>query len=325
MTDTPPASQPRRRNWAAAGFWSVIVVLAMVVLGMIAAVLLRDPRSAAAPAPPPAPVERVIEEGTVAAMVYRAARRADDRIASDKARILTALFAPVNAAVPAYLDFHYSVIGEYTELSQAAFGTISDGLTDRLYNGFDARLAAGTADIAALWQRAFARELDREISAEIGTGAVVADVTRIVLDDTVDRMRVGLPVMAIAGSAGAAAGGKLAAATIGKAAVKGGMKVAGKGIGKLLAGAGTGAALGAALGPPGMFVGGVIGGIGTWFAVDVLVLTLDEALNRPAFEAELRTAIAAHRGEVARRIDAALAEPVVGAIRTLRDRHDAAR
>ena len=317
-------TSPRRRHWAASGFWAAIIICALAVLVMIAIVFVRGSQRSETLSPP-APVEVTLPEGTVAGMVYRAARTADGRIASEKARILTALFTPVQAAVPVYLDFHYSVIGEYAELSEAAFGSISDSLTDYLYPDFDPRLAASTAEIASLWQETFARELDREISAEIGSEAVIADVTRLVLNDVTDRMRVGVPIMAIAGSAGAAAGGKLAAATIGKAAVKGGMKVAGKGLGKLLVGAGGGAAAGTFLGPPGMFAGGLVGGILTWFAVDAVVVNLDEALNRDDFETQLRYAIAAHQGEVARRIDAALIAPVADTVRTLRDRHNAGR
>lgn len=42
-------------------------------------------------------------------------------------------FAPVYERIPAFLDWHYSIVGQYTELGQAALGALEEAIESRLF------------------------------------------------------------------------------------------------------------------------------------------------------------------------------------------------
>ena len=78
-------------------------------------------------------------------------------------------------------------------------------------------------------------------------------------------------------------------ATVG--ATKAGGKIAAKSAAGMLAGSATGAAAGSFIPGLGTAIGGVLGGIAGWFAVDMLVVEMDERVNRHEFEAKLRKVV----------------------------------
>ena len=54
-------------------------------------------------------------------------------------------FAPVYTGIPAFMD-HYSVIGQYVELGQAAFGRLQEESSARLFAGLQERLVTVSVD-----------------------------------------------------------------------------------------------------------------------------------------------------------------------------------
>ena len=238
---------------------------------------------------------------------------ARDRIAARIDEQVDAAFAPVYARTDDYLDFHYSLKGEYSTLAATLAGRIGDTLQERLFDAealdaalaradraiaveFDAALAASLADVSAAARRHLPlAEPDLSLLERNG-------LIRVVRADTLERFE--LP-LAAARTAGAVAGSVTilrAARGFGRrVARRVAAKAATKGAGRLTGGgsaAGAGAAAGSALGPVGTVIGGAAGALAGWLATDKAVIELDEALNRDQFARDLTTLIDGQRAQV---------------------------
>jgi len=288
--------QKTRITQGSLAFFTTIGVLCAATLILIALAALR-PTSYDPPA------------STVAAWIAEAAQRASAETEAAVADEMRVVFAPVYAAIPAYADFHYSVLGEYIELTEAATGAVAQGVEDRLFPDFDQRYAAALARIDPVFAERFAAAL-AEISARPEGALPLGDATRAALADAQARMSVTAPLATVAaagvGKAAAKALSKALLKTLAKTAAKTGLKTGAKAAG-IGGGMAAGAGIGSVLGPPGALLGGVIGGVATWIAVDYAVIKIDEVLNRDAFEAELRALIDAERARLTQGVLAALA------------------
>lgn len=296
-------------------FWGSIIFLAVATIGLVVIGLSRSEQSEVEQREAPLHAEAKVEEeevkevevgpNTLRAVIESAAIRARTETAGEIDSLLHDLYQPVYGGITGYADFHYTVLGEYTELAGAALGTAADAIRERLFDGFEYRLerVANTLDarFADEFQNALMQELRKEIPAEL-SNVPLAPITQRTIEDALARVRVTIPVGTVVATVGSAAAIKAVSAAIAaKVAVKVAGKAAGKGIAKgtgILGGAGLGAIGGAWAGPVGSAVGGIIGGTAAWFGVDAVVITIDEYFNRDDFEAELRAMVDEHRSEV---------------------------
>ncbi|MEX3314393.1 hypothetical protein [Sulfitobacter sp. PS-8MA] len=319
--ETELQPKPRRPTTAWRAFVLTIVVLLGLMLALVFAayhgvqISLRELEethvevSVEAPEPPVLDVP----EGVIEGWARRASEAAVDAATVELRARLDDVFMPVHEAVPAYADFHYSVLGEYVELTEAAFRAVSSSMQDRLFSGFNPRLENALGDVGDVYERTFRDEIEEEVEAgrlTLGQEAIISEATRLAIDDTISRAGIGLPSEIMAAGVGAI-GAKAAAAALGKVLVKGLAKVAAKTAAKPL-GAGGAAAAGAAVGsiggPPGAAVGGVVGAVVGWFSMDYAIVKIDELMNRDQFEADLHLMIDAEKELLALRIEDIISE-----------------
>lgn len=212
------------------------------------------------------------------------------------------VYEPVYAAVSAYADYHYSVIGSYTELIAGAVGDPVREIEERLFAGFDQRMTGLTSDIDARFHAEVARIFDSKVDEELPEGVTrsnLSDVTEAIIQDTFERVAASSPVSALAaGVVGSqVAAKKVSANFLGALAAKATAKLAAKAGTSVLGGAAAGATAGAALGPVGAIAGGVLTGAAIWLGVDAIFVGLDEYFNREEFEADLVAMITASKEE----------------------------
>lgn len=218
-------------------------------------------------------------------------------------------FAPVYDRIPVFLKFHYSVVGEYLELSAALSDDAGAELKRILFDEVDfeknlnSALNSIQSESDAVLSTALAR-INDEVQAKLDLDetelALLSGVVTLTIDDATKRFEGGELMLKSAGAmAGAGAmaavmtktiGKKIAAKVAAKATAKTAVKAA-TGVG---GGAASGAAAGAVCGPlvwvcaP---VGGVVGAVAFWLVTDKAIIEVDEYLNHESFEAELRTVV----------------------------------
>jgi len=244
-------------------------------------------------------------------------------------RKIEAVFAPVYAAIPRYADWYYSLTGEYLRYAHALGSGVVRYMEEKLKEilfdetGVEQALAelprqlqpdmmrmvsrAGQGVLTDLsaelepdgkrkeqegsWELAGELPMDTLVSEELMPSVGLAGRQLFSLG-------VGAGARALVAKGGGAllvkkmmatvAGGKsfqLAAGMAGKLAAKSAVKGGGT-----LAGAGTGALICSPGGPLALLCVAAAG-IATWLAVDLVVLEVDEQLNREELEAEIRLAI----------------------------------
>jgi len=209
-------------------------------------------------------------------------------------------FAPVYARIPHFADKHYSVLGEYIELGQAATNQIERSLQQELFTGLDARLNVASTNIAFAFN-GIVKQRIQTLSNELAIEGI--DVQRLQQLST-EYLNHVLKMREVAQQIGVAAGvggvGALSALLSVKLMAKLSAKMAGKVA--LSAGGGASAAVGATIGSvvPGVgtVIGGIIGGVIGWLATDAIVVSVDEWFNREDFEKELRQMVTDQREQV---------------------------
>ncbi len=235
-------------------------------------------------------------------------------------------FDALAGRVDGFLDWYYSLGGEYGRILTLMSGELEDYLAAKLeealgqgdaFAGVQRALDEALAGQAEV-QRLYRERVDGILRANRLYGAsgepleLLADVPLgEVIAPPVHEDLLGLEGRLAAGAGGAAAGGLVTATVvkkvIAKAVGKNAFKLAAKSLGKLVLGktagsgmgAGAGAAAGAALGSvvPGIdtaigaVAGGIAGALAVGVGVDKLLIELEEAVNREAFRAELLQAI----------------------------------
>ena len=289
-------------NTASLAFWGTLVLMAIATIGVAVSVSLRSGNADHAVELEPTAVEQLLS-GTASRTLQEVTREVERHLAD--------VYKPVYDAIPKYVDFHYSVWGEYVELGSAFAGQMGGDLQDRLFSGFEQRLASAGSDLDQQFRESYKAALDEEVRDAMDADnpdSVLGEATQRALDDAVARARVSYP---IAGAASIAGSGGLKALTAGlttklltKIAAKAGTKGTLKG-GSLLLGVG-GAAAACAWGGPLAIACGVAGGIVAWLLVDAVIVNLDEVLHRDEFEAELSEFVDQHQSEIKRSIDETL-------------------
>ena len=242
-------------------------------------------------------------------------------------------FNAVESNVEIYLDWYYSLGGEYARIGHLLSGDLEQYMADRLIDSLqwgDVFGPVQTALDAALDGNALAAERYAVLARSILAGNRVDPGTRkvepllqlelaSVLEAPVHRDLINLQSRLLAGSSGSAVAGVMTGAVAAKLGsrmiTKGSFKLAAKALGKLLAsktagaslGAGAGAAAGAAAGSvvPGIgtaigaIIGGIAGGLMVGIGIDKALIEFEEAVSRESFRTELLATIEEVRNEFA--------------------------
>jgi hypothetical protein len=221
-------------------------------------------------------------------------------------------YAPVYAGIPKYMDFHYSLTGEWLELGSAAMGKLGGGLEEHLFDGFDTRLGDVSEQLAIEFDQRFRTALDKAMAAEPGGVEAIGPVVTRALQDSRNRMKettgtvggvlVGGATLKVFTTAFAK---KLAIKLAAKVGTKTGMKWAAATTG------GAASAAACSWTGPGAAACAVAGAAITWVATDVAIIKLDEYVARDEFERDLRKLIDDHKKETQQAIEQMLASKIL--------------
>jgi hypothetical protein len=221
-------------------------------------------------------------------------------------------YAPVYVGIPKYMDFHYSLTGEWLELGSAAMGNLGSGLEEHLFDGFDSRVSAVSEHLALEFDQRIWAALDEAMAAEPGGAEAFGPVVARALRDSQERMKKTTGAVGVTLVGGAtlkafttAFAKKLSIKLAAKVGTKTGMK---------WAAAGTGAAASAGAcswAGPGAAACAVVGAAIAWAATDMAMIKLDEYVTRDDFERDLRMLIDDHKKETQYAMEQMLASKVL--------------
>ncbi|MBW0157608.1 hypothetical protein [Sedimentimonas flavescens] len=221
--------------------------------------------------------------------------------------LLDKAYAPVYRGIPAYMDYHYSLKGEWLELGSAALGEIGVGLDSYLFSGLETRLTALAVELDRDFDERYSIALDEALAKVPGGRAAMGSVVTRAIDDAKSRMEKTAGVFA----AGALGGVSFKALTKGfaknlgtKLAAKVAAKTGTKWV-TVASGAGIGAGACSWAGP-GAAGCAVVGAVITWVGVDLALVKLDEYVTRDEFERDLRELIDNQKEETYRALEAML-------------------
>lgn len=258
---------------------------------------------------------------------------------------LEGAFAPLEAAVPGYLEWHFSATGSYTRLGVALVGDLDGWLDRQLHarlvapSGIEAALAELQADypkqladeqrdlIEEMAGRLYARYAPHQVAVEGDAEPPVLDLDLALLqslEDGLDRSR--WQLAAVGGGGLGLLAGRTVAARLGSTAAGQGGRLALRSLTARLGGGAaralmSGGAVAAASAPagPGALVAGTVTSAATLAGVagtEYALLKAQEALQRPAMQAQLYDEIAGTKASLARRLEAA----TLGAARAMTER-----
>ena len=200
------------------------------------------------------------------------------------------LFYPVEQNIDKFLDYHYSVIGEYAELGTMAFGDVNKMIEEKLF-GKD--FAERVNQSSSYMQKQYRIRINSHLSAvdKYATEGVDKNINNQVflnLQESIKNNGIRLSTQAIV-PAGVMLGTKVAAVIsaklAAKATVKGVTKAGSKAATKYAA-AGTGMAAGTLCGPFVWICSPVAAGI-LWVATDVVVISGNEYFTRDELKKEI--------------------------------------
>ncbi len=269
-------------------FWITIFSFAGFTILLLVAGLLRTPTQEM-------PYE--VQSELLIAARTQASQLVVDQMGPRVNLLVDSLYAPVYEGIPIYADFHYTVLGEYTELVGAVLSNSSSKIEEMMFNGFNERLDGISAEIDTLFHTLFKENMDILIQQSLPNGVQIEElgpISSTIIGDLKNRALVTVPLASVASVGGVAlvkvTSQKIASQIAAKILLKTATKATAKGVG-MLAGIGIGAMYGSALGPVGSVVGGVVGGAVTWFVVDKVIIELSEIYFREDFETDLRKSI----------------------------------
>ncbi len=234
-------------------------------------------------------------------------------------------FDRMEANVDNYLDWYYSLVGEYTRIANLLVGELEDYMVKKLetslkqgdafkkvQNAID-NVFSEYEDAHKAYQKA-AQAIMREnrvVNIKPSFQIVKKVSLEEVLTPPIHQDVVNLKHRLYIGGVGGGATGVLTAVIVkkilGKVMGKNLIKIAAKALSKIVisktagtaGGAGTGAAVGAAAGSvvpgigtvAGAIIGGIVGGIVVGVSVDKLLIEIEEAISREDFKREILSAI----------------------------------
>ena len=195
-----------------------------------------------------------------------------------------------NNNLDTFLDFHYSVIGEYTELGAMATGKIGKTIQEKLLGAdFTQKIqnAASQTDneyILAIKRHSSLIEHHayQNVDLNLNSESIATINNEIQKNISQQGGKIGILLSArLAPKIITTISAKLAAKATGKMALKTGAKLAAKSASAL-----TGASAGGICGPA-IIICSPVFAVTVWFATDALITTGDEYLNREQFKSEI--------------------------------------
>lgn len=253
-------------------------------------------------------------------------------VADEVDAALDGLLDASRARLPEFLDWYYSLSGEYSRIAMAALeaaglaapGYVAeraasillpeDAWTARLA-GLEstaaARLSAHYRDVESAWRAEVAMRLSaRRIPAPLGPGAdrrptlVLDGLVRDIIARETDALGLRVSLSTATAGVGAAAAPALARAVGARAGRAVAGRAAARGVSRIGAAAAGGAAV-CAPGGPAAAACALLAGAGAWLATDWALLYVDEAMHRDELERALDLALTNLRAELERELDAA--------------------
>jgi hypothetical protein len=225
-------------------------------------------------------------------------------VSSQAGKSVDALFADVGQGVDSYLDWYFTVLGEYQRLaavfSADVAGTMSEQLSSHLFanSNFDQRLAELDDQLAGMATDRFVA-LTPQLSDSIARADCMPDDLASLPPSTLNYDALRASVAAGSGVGMGLVTSKLLAskttsAVVGKVAAKKSFQTGAAVVSKTLAkkgsstllSTGVGTAICAPTGPVAILCG-VTAGLVTWFSVDKALVELDEAMNREEMRADI--------------------------------------
>lgn len=232
------------------------------------------------------------DSGGWADAAMRKAEQAAMEVMEDIDPALDAAFAPVYAGIPRYLDFHYSMKGEWLELSASVLGQMESQLDQQLFAGLEGRIGSISEGLQADFDRLWLASVETSLAESRGAAGPFADLARQSVGDARDRIAMTAVVFGSLGIGGAAlavipgiVAKKLGPKIAGKVAVKTGARWA-----TVASGAGAGGILCTWAGPAAAACV-VVGGLISWVGVDYAMIKLDEHVSRDEFKQELEALV----------------------------------
>ena len=199
-------------------------------------------------------------------------------------------FAPVYAAIPPLLDWHYSFIGQYAELGLALTGRLEGEIESRLFGELEEGIGLAVDDVGRVMQEEVLTEIERWFGREVaalppGLRGRPGRALETLLEDARRHFVVSVGPTAV----GAAMAGVRTSV---------GVKALTTRLAERLAGGAALRAAGPVLGRAAGFIVAAAAGVG----IDIALRKLDELLNRD----ELEEALTAMVDEEKERVKAAL-------------------
>jgi len=199
------------------------------------------------------------------------------------------LFRPIYHNVDTFLDYHYSIIGEYSELGAMAMGNLEKMITDRLLGDeFAQRVDKASLSIDNQYKINLKQHLS--IIDKYATDGVDRDINNKALDRLKSDIDANMLQQEIKlGVVGSAIAIKITAIILAKTTAKGAVKASAK-LASKSAAVSTGALAGLGCGPLAWLCSPIAAGA-LWVATDGVVVSGDEYLNRDEFKLEIIRAL----------------------------------
>ena len=283
------AGSSKLRKQRAKLYWFFGIVTGLAMISLVLSVLTLDP-------PKELPSSDLRQHLSYASDI--AVERASDR----SAQLIDAAYKPVYNRIPEYVDFHYSIIGSYVEMS-AYFSDPEKLLEEKLFKGLEEELQQIPRKVSETYFEEFKKELEKKHEDPEFAGFQLGPLSKILIADAVKQtgttaivIDAALKTMGLANRMIAKVGNRLA------------KKMGAKGLRGLTAAKGTisGAAICAWAGPAATLCGAA-GGIATWFGSEWLVNEAYKKYSSEDFAQELRAELdvikASHKALIKARIE----------------------
>jgi uncharacterized membrane protein len=203
---------------------------------------------------------------------------------------MSELFKPAKDNVDKFLDFHYSVAGEYTELGAMAMGDMQKLIREKLFGSdFAERLALSSENISKTYAQGIDRHLTlidtyakKDVDIELNAQALEILQRDINSSKLLQKEKLGA-LLAVR------FGPKLMQPIVTKLVAAGTAKVATKSAtkaGAKIVAAGSGVAAGTICGPF-VWVCAPVAAVSLWVATDIAVVSADEYISRDDFKREI--------------------------------------
>ena len=213
-----------------------------------------------------------------------------------------AAFAPVYAAIPSLLDWHYSFIGQYAELGLALTGRLEGEIESRLFGELEDGISLAVADVGRVMEEEVLTEIERWFGREVaalppGLRGRGGRALETLLEDARRHFVVAIGPTAV----GAAMVGVRTSV---------GVKTLTRGLAEKLAGGAALRAAGPLMGRAAGFILAAAAGVG----IDIALRKLDELLNGDELEQALTALVHEEKESVKAALESAVDEVKVTAL-----------